>query len=210
MSLATRHPHWRSVSLAAGVFTLIAVVPPTTAQAEVSTFERFEVNSVAIYRDVTFLCPDGTTATLGFRVSAGHETEKEDGVVTEDSDFLSVFVSGIDCGDVFVSDTGVGTGTFAYSPSLQSASTSGTVITRRGRVPIDVNVSWTSTSTMQINTNVNSFPGRVSTFVGMRRDAVGTGTVVFGGRQFVNGSTVGPDAWIETFDDKSISTPAGG
>jgi hypothetical protein len=82
------------------------------------------------------------------------------------------------------------------------------VVTRRLGITIDVNMSWASDTPMQVNTNTNSFPGRVSTFVGQRRDGVATGTVVFGGRQFVNGSTT--EAWIETFDDTSISTPAGG
>jgi hypothetical protein len=207
MSLTHRHSPWRFLSLAVGVLTLVVVAVPSTANAKVSTFERFEVNSVAIYRDVTFPCADGTTASLAFRVSAGHETEVEDGDVTEDSDFLSVFVNGIDCNDVFVNDTGVATGTFAWSPSLQSASTSGTVVTRRLGITIDVDMSWESNTPMQINTNVVSFPGRVSTFVGQRRDGVANGTIVFDGRQFVNGPTT--EAWIETFDDKTVRTPAG-
>ena len=39
-----------------------------------------------------------------------------------------------------------------------------------------------------------------------RRDAVATGTVVFDGRQFVNGST--GEAVIETLEDKNLDTPS--
>ena len=174
--------------------------------AETSTFHRFEANAVAIYRDVTQPCADGTTAELGFRVTGGHEEESEDGVVTEDHEFLTVFVNGIDCGDVFVNDTGTADATFTWSPSLQTASVSGTVTTRRLGISIAVNLSWEATSPMEVDTNINTFPGSVNHFVGKSRDGVATGTVVFDGRQFVNGAT--SEAPIETLEDKNIDTPS--
>jgi hypothetical protein len=46
----------------------------------------------------------------------------------------------------------------------------------------------------------------VNHFVGQRRDAVATGTIVLDGRQFVAGSTA--EAHIETLDDTNLSTPS--
>jgi hypothetical protein len=181
------------------------VALPTTTHAETSTFHRFEANAVAIYRNVTQPCADGTTARLGFRVTGGHEEESEDGVVTEDDDFLTVFVNGTDCGGVFVNDTGTGDATFTWSPSLQTASVSGTITTRGGR-SITANVSWEGTGPLEVETNTTTFPGFTGHFVGQRRDAVATGTVVLDGRQFVNGSTA--EAQIETLEDTNISTPS--
>jgi hypothetical protein len=106
------------------VVSLVAL--PATAQAETSTFQRFEANAVAIYRDVTQpSCSDGTTARLGFRVTGGHEEESERGIVTEDDEFFTVFVNGTDCGGVFVNDTGTGDAAFTWSPSLQTTTESG-------------------------------------------------------------------------------------
>jgi hypothetical protein len=182
------------------------VALPTTAHAETSTFHRFEVNAVAIYRNLTQPCADGTTAQLGFRVTGGHEEESEDGVVTEDHDFLTVFVSGTDCGGVFVNDTGIRDATFTWSPSLQTASVSGTVTTLRTGLSITANLSWEASGPLEVDRNTNTFPGSVNHFVGQSRDAVATGTVVLDGRQFVNGST--SDAEIETLEDTNISTPS--
>jgi hypothetical protein len=179
---------------------------PTTAQAETEVFHRFEANAVAIYRNVTQPCADGTTASLGFRVTGGHEDESENGVVTEDHDFLTVFVNGIDCGGVFVNDTGTTEDVdFVWSPSLQTASVSGTVTTRNSGHVITADLSWEATSPLRVNTNTNTFPGSVNHFVGQERDAVATGTVVFNGRQFVNGSTT--DAIIETLEDTNRDVP---
>ena len=199
-----RHRSARRVLLfAVAVLSLVAV--PAAAHAATSTFHRFEVNAVAIFRNVMVPCEDGTTARLGFRVTAGHEEESEDGVVTEDSDFLTVFVSGIDCGGVFVSDTGTGDATFTWSPSLQTASVSGTITTRGGR-SITANLSWEGTGPLEVDTNTTTFPGFTGHFVGQRRDAVATGTIVLDGRQVVNGSTT--EAQIETLEDTNISTPS--
>jgi hypothetical protein len=208
MSLAVRHSARRVLLLAVGVLSPVVVLIglPTTAQAATSTFHRFEANAVAIYRNVTQPCADGTTARLGFRVTGGHEEESEDGVVTDDHDFLTVFVNGIDCGGVFVNDTGTGDATFTWSSSLQTASVSGTVTTRQVGISITANLSWQATSPLEVDTNTNTFPGFVGHFVGRSRDAVATGTVVFGGRQFVNGST--SEAQIETLEDTNISTPS--
>jgi hypothetical protein len=179
---------------------------PTAAHAETETFHRFEANAVAIYRNVTQPCADGTTANLGFRVTGGHEEESENRVVTEDHDFLTVFVNGIDCGGVFVNDTGTTEDVdFVWSPSLQTASVSGTVTTRNSGHVITANLSWQATGPMEVDTNTNTFPGSVNHFVGHHRDAVATGTVVFNGRQFVNGSTT--DADIETLEDTNRDVP---
>ena len=193
-----------TLAMVGALLGLVAL--PTTAHAETSTFHRFEVNAVAIYRNVTQPCADGTTARFGFRVTGGHEEESEDGVVTEDDDFLTVFVNGVDCGGVFVNDTGTGDATFTWSPSLQTAGVSGTVTTRQLGLSITVNLSWLATGPLEVDTNINTFPGSVNHFVGRNRDAVATGTVVVDGRQFVNGST--SEAQIETLEDSNKSTPS--
>ena len=193
----------RILLLAVAMVGLIAV--PATAHAATSMFHRFEANAVAIFRNVTVPCEDGTTARLGFRVTGGHEEESEDGVVTEDSDFLTVFVSGVDCGGVFINDTGTGDATFTWSPSLQTAGVSGTITTRDGR-SITVDLTWEATGPMEVDTNTTTFPGFTGHFVGQRRDAVATGTITLDGRLVVNGSTT--DAQIETLEDTNISTPA--
>ena len=206
MSLVVRRSTSRVVLPTVGALSLLLVALPTTARAETSTFHRFEANAVAIYRDVTQPCADGTTATLGFRVTGGHEEESEDGVVTEDDDFLTVFVNGIDCAGVFVNDTGTGDAAFTWSPSLRTASVSGTVTTRRLGISVTANLSWEATSALEVDTNTTTFPGFVGHFVGRSRDGVATGTVVFDGRLFVNGST--SEASIETLEDTNIRTPS--
>jgi hypothetical protein len=190
--------------LLTGALSLPLVALPSAASAETEVFHRFEANAVAIYRDVTQQCDDGSTATLGFRVTGGHEEESENGVVTEDHDFLTVFVSGIDCGDVFVNDTGTADATFDWSPSLQTASVTGSVVTRQNGIPITVDMSWEGQGPIEVDTNTNTFPGSVNHFVGTSREGVATGTIVFDGRLFVNGSTdEGP---LETLDDRNLDT----
>lgn len=193
-------------SLVTPLAVLGALAVPTTAHAATDVFHRFEANAVAIYRSVTLPCDDGTTASLGFRITGGHEDEAENGVVTQDHDFLTVFVSGTDCGGVFVNDTGTTEDVdFVWSSSLQTAGVSGTVTTRRSGHVITADLSWEATTPMQVDTNTNTFPGSVNHFIGMERDAVATGTVVFDGRQFVNGSTT--DALIETLEDTNRDVP---
>jgi hypothetical protein len=203
MSPVVLHRSARRVLLST-VAALSLFVVPTTAHADTSTFHRFEANAVAIYRTATQPCEDGTTARLGFRVTGGHEEESENGVITEDDDFLTVFVSGIDCGGVFINDTGTGDATFTWSASLQTASVSGTVTTRNTGRSITANLSWEGTGPLEVDTNTTTFPGFVGIFVGQSRDAVATGTVVLDGRQFVNGSTA--EAQIETLEDTNIRT----
>jgi len=181
------------------------VALPNIAHADTSTFRRSEANAVAIYRNVTQPCADGTTARLGFRVTGGHEEESEDGVVTDDRDFLTVFVNGTDCGGVFVNDSGTGDATFTWSPSLQTASVSGTITTRGSR-SITADLSWEAIGPMEVETNTTTFPGFTGHFVGQRRDAVATGTIVLDARLFIDGSTT--DAQIETLEDTNISRPS--
>ncbi len=148
----------RATLLVTPVAALGVLAVPTAAHAESEVFHRFEANAVAIYRDVTIPCDDGTTASLGFRITGGHEDEAENGV-TEAHDFLTVFVNGIDCGGVFVNDTGTTEDVdFVWSPSLQTASVSGTVTTRRSGHVITTALSWTATSPMEVDTNTN-IPG---------------------------------------------------
>ncbi len=81
----------------------------------------------------------------------------------------------------------------------------GTITTPGGR-SITVDLSWEGTGPKEVDTNTTTFPGFTGHFVGQRRDAVATGTIVLDGRRVVNGST--PEAQIETLEDTSISRPS--
>ena len=184
----------RSLVTPLAVLGVLAV--PPAAHAESDVFHRFEANAVAIYRNVTLPAMTARPRASGFRITGGHEDEAENGVVTEDHDFLTVFVN----------DTGTAEDVdFVWSPSLQTASLSGTVITRNSGHVITANVSWEATSAMELDTNTNAFPGWVNHFVGRERAAVARGRVVYKGRQFVDGSTT--DAGIETLEDTNRDVP---
>ena len=113
-------------------------------------------------------------------VIGGQEEESEDGVQTLDIEFLTVLLRGFDCEGNLINDRAIGTGDFTYSPSLQQASVTGTVISRDGR-EIAVDLSWDGTGPLEVTQNTTTFPGFTGHFVGMRRDAVATGTVVVDG-----------------------------
>lgn len=100
-------------------FWVLAV--PTTAGAQVQTFHRFEVVATANYT-VSELCADGSTSTTLVTVIGGHEEESEDGVITLDSDFLTVLIrNSFDCEGNFISDRVFGAADFTFSPSLKTA-----------------------------------------------------------------------------------------
>ena len=179
---------------------------PTAATATTETFHRFEAVATANYV-VTQQCADGTTAQMRVTVIAGHEEESESGETTLDSDFLTVLLRGFDCEGNFISDRGSGPADFSFSPSLQEASVTGTVTTRGGRT-VAVDMTWDGTGPMEVTSNTTTFPGFTGHFVGKRRDAVATGTVVVDGVTLVDGTTT--NARIETLEDRNTTTGAAG
>jgi hypothetical protein len=180
-----------------------ALALPASATAAVETFHRFEAIATANYT-INKACADGSTVQQRVTVIGGHEEESESGVSTLDSDFLTVFIRGLDCGGTFVNDRGSGPADFTFSPSLQEASVAGTITTRGGR-SVTVDMSWEGTGEMETTSNTTTFPGFTGHFKGKRRDAVATGTVVVDGETLVDGSTT--NAEIETLEDNNISHP---
>jgi hypothetical protein len=174
-----------------------------SAGAAVQTFHRFEVVATANYT-VDQQCADGSTARMFVTVLAGHEGESDSGEVTLDEDFVTVLLRGADC-DGIINDRGFGTGEFMFSPSLQSAATTGTVTTRDGRI-VTVDISWDGVGAIESTSNTTTFPGFTGHFVGKLREAVASGTVVVDGTTLVNGSTT--NAEIETLEDTNITTSA--
>jgi hypothetical protein len=188
------------------VALLAALIVPVSATAAVETFHRFEAVATANYV-VTEECADGSTAQTRVTVIAGHEEESESGVTTLDSDFVTVLLRGFDCAGNLVNDRGSGPAEFEFSPSLQTASVTGTITTREGRT-VAVDVSWDGTGPIEATSNTTTFPGFVGHFQGKRRDAVATGTVVVDGETLVDGSTT--NAEIETLEDTNTTTGAAG
>jgi len=181
----------------AALLALAALAGPATAAAAVQTFHRFEAEATANYT-VRETCADGTTATTLVTVIGGHEEEQESGTTTLDSDFVTVLIRGFDCDGTFVNDRGSGPAEFTWSPSLQTASVTGTITTRDGRT-VAVDVDWEGTGPIEATSNTTTFPGFVGHFQGKERDAVATGTVVVDGETLVDGSTT--NARIETLED---------
>jgi hypothetical protein len=179
-----------------------ALLVPSWAAAAVETFHRFEAEAVANYV-VAVACDDGTTVEQRVQVIGGHEEEFENGVTTDDHDFLTVRIFGFDCAGNFFSERGEDTAEFTWSPSLQEAAVTGTVTTNRGRV-VTVDMSWEGTGPLETTSNTTTFPGFTGHFVGRERDAVATGTVVVDGETLVDGSTT--NAFIETLEDKNTTT----
>jgi hypothetical protein len=151
-------------------------------------------------------CPDGSTVPLRVTVIGGHEEESANGETSFDEDFLTVLLRGFDCEGNLINDRATGTGEFEWSPSLQTASVTGTVTSRQGRV-IDVDMSWEGTGPLVVTQNTTTFPGFTGHFTGRERDAIATGTVVVDGETLVDGSTT--NASIESLEDKNVSTGAG-
>jgi hypothetical protein len=174
------------------------LVPAATASVE--TFHRFEVDATANYT-ITETCADGSTRTTLVQVIAGHEDESEEGQTTLDHDFLTVRIRGLNCAGTFVNDFGTGDAEFTFSPSLQTASVTGTVMTRDGR-SVAVDMSWEGTGEIEVTDNVTIFEGFTGHFHGQVRDAVATGTVLVNGATLVDGSTT--NARLETLEDTNI------
>ena len=168
---------------------LAALLLPASAAATTETFRFFEVNAQANYTIVE-QCADGTTRTLLVTVIGGHEEEQVNGETTT-------------CENPFINDRAFCTGEFTWSPSLQTASVTGTVTSRDGRV-IEVDMSWEGTGPTEVTENTTIFPGFVGHFQGRERDAVATGTVVVNGETVVNGSAT--NASIETLEDNNTTT----
>jgi hypothetical protein len=189
------------------LLTLVgALVVPAVAAAAVETFHRLEIVATANYV-VTQTCPDGSTRPLRVTVIGGHEEESESGTNTLDTDFLTVLIRGFDCEGNLINDRALGTGEFTYSPSLQTASVTGTVTSRDGR-EIVVAVSWEGTGPLEATSNTTIFPGFTGHFQGRLREAVATGAVVVDGETIVDESTT--NAEIESLEDTNISTGASG
>jgi hypothetical protein len=186
------------------VALLAALVVPASVSAAVETFHRFEAVATANYT-VTEQCPDASTVVKRVTVIGGHEEESESGVTTLDSDFLTVLIRGVDCEGNFINDRGFGPAEFEFSPSLQTASVTGTITTREGR-SVTVDVSWEGTGPIEATNNTTTFPGFTGHFQGKRRDAIATGTVVVDGETLVDGSTT--NAEIETLEDTNTRTGA--
>lgn len=76
-------------------------------------------------------------------------------------------------------------------------------ITTREGSTVTANVRWRGVGRAETDTNKTSFPGFLGLFVGRRRDAMATGTVVVGGETLVDGST--DNAETETLEDLNFS-----
>src|SRR5687767_11560554 len=182
----------------------VALVVPASAAAAVETFHRFEAVATANYI-VSEQCADGSTAITRVTVIGGHEEESESGVTTLDSDFLTVLIRGFDCDGNFVNDRGFGPAEFEFSPSLQTASVTGTITTRDGR-SVTADIDWEGTGPIEATSNTTTSPGFTGHFQGKRRDAGATGTVVVDGDTIVDGATT--NAEIETLEDTNTTSGA--
>jgi hypothetical protein len=180
-----------------------ALLVPASAAATTETFHNLEVEATANYT-INEQCADGSTRVLRVTVIGGHEEQSVNGETTQDEDFLTVLLRGATCDEPFVNVRAIGPGEFSHSPSLQTASVSGTV-TGGGRV-ITVDMSWEGTGPMEVTNNTTTFEGFVGHFQGKERQAVATGTVVVNGETVVDGSTT--NARIETLEDNNITTGA--
>jgi hypothetical protein len=180
-----------------------ALLLPASAAATTETFRFFEVNADANYR-VVDQCADGTTRTAFVSVIAGHEEEQVNGETTTDEDFLTVLLQGATCEQTFGFVRALGTGEFTWSPSLQTASVTGTATS--GDHVVIVDMSWEGTGPIESTNNTTTREGFVGHFQGKERDAVATGTVIVNGEMVVNGSTT--NASIETLEDNNTTTGA--
>jgi hypothetical protein len=187
--------------LIAFLVLLGALVIPTAATAEVEIFHRFEAVATANFT-VDEICDDGRTSRTLVQVIGGHEEESESRVPTLDSDFLTVRILNFrDCEGNLVNDRGSGPAEFTFSPSLQTATVTGTITTRDGR-SVTADIAWTGTGPIEVTNNTTIFEGFTGHFQGMVRDADASGTVTVNGETLVDGSTA--NAEIETLEDTNI------
>jgi hypothetical protein len=197
-----RKSAWRSRAFVIALLVVLgALAIPAAATAEVEISHRFEAVATANYT-ITEICDDGSTAQTLVQVIGGHEEESESGVTTLDSDFLTVrLLSFADCEGNFVNDRGSGQADFAFSPSLQEATVTGTITTNGGRT-VTADIAWAGTGTLEATNNTTIFEGFTGHFQGKLRDAVASGTVIVNGETLVDGSTT--NAEIETLEDTNI------
>jgi hypothetical protein len=191
----------RRYVIAAALAVVGGLAVAASAAADIETFHRFEAVATANYT-ISERCPDGSTVVKRVTVIGGHEEESESGTTTLNSDFITVLIRGFDCAGNFVNDRGSGPADFTFSPSLQTASVAGVITTRDGR-SVTVDMRWEGTGQIDATSNTTTFPGFTGHFMGKRRDAVATGTVVVDGETLVNGSTT--NAEIETLEDTNIT-----
>jgi hypothetical protein len=83
---------------------------------------------------------------------------------------------GAACEQTFGFVRAFGTGEFTWSPSLQTASVTGTAT--GGGFEVTVDMSWEGTGPIETTQNTTTRPGFVGHFTGKERDAAATGTVV--------------------------------
>jgi hypothetical protein len=199
--MSTTPPRRARVFLTLALALLGAALVPAAASAATETFHRFEVDATANYT-LTEVCPDGSTRTTRVTVIGGHEDESFNGETTLDNDFVTVLIRGFDCDFNLINDRGSGPAEFAFSPSLQTASVSGTIETRDGRT-VAVDMTWDGSGPVESTSNTTTFPGFVGHFKGKERAAVATGTVVVDGETLVAGSTT--NARLETLEDTNVT-----
>lgn len=212
--MVTRHPAF-ALYLRGILFLLLvaaALVSPAVAAAATkkSTFHRFEVIGDSRFIE-TEPCPEGSvrdTSRTTVAITAGHEDESQDGTPTVDNDYLRFGIQTFECDGTVTTDRAFSQPgddvTFSYTPSLSTASVTGTLTTSAG-VPVSVDVTWTGLGTRAETTrNKTKFPGFSGTFVGKTRDATAQGTVVYAGETVVTGSATFAD--LESLEDTNVTT----
>jgi hypothetical protein len=178
---------------------------PAAAGAQATVEDRFEVVAEADFRSIQEDCGDGTTASTRVFIEGGHEEERLNGRTTTDGDRVRIGISSGCTGETIQGQSN--DAVFTFSPNLQTARVVGTVVTEDGHT-VEVDITWTEDGPLESEAGTNAFPGRVSHSVVRERDATATGTVVLDGRTLVDGQ-VTSNAELVSFDDRTISTPAG-
>ena len=183
------------------VVGLLAMSSSAAAAAE--TFYRFEENATANWTIVE-TCADGSTSTTRVSVIGGVEYESPN--LDDRNEFVTVRILNFrTCEGEFVNEFGTGPATYTSSPSLQTASVSGTVTLRSGETAT-IDVTWEGTGPLETNVNHTQFPGFSGTFTSKERKAVATGSVIVGGENLISGPS--QSGTIETLEDRNVFTGA--
>lgn len=199
MSLASARLRRCVIGFVAVVGLLVVSAPAVAAE----TFFRFEEEAVANWTIVE-QCGDGTTSTTRVQVIGGVESESPN--LDERDEFVTVrILSFRTCEGTFVNEFGTGPATYTSSPSLQTASVSGTVTLRSGETAT-IDVIWVATGALETTVNHTQFPGFSGTFISSERDAVATGSVIVNGENLISGPS--ESGSIETLEDRNIRTGA--
>ena len=183
---------------------------PAVADANSSTFHRYEVIADARYVVTGEQCPEGSgraTAQTNVAITAGHEDESENSTTTLDNDYLRFGIQRFECdGSVFTDSAFSQPGddvTFTSTTSLTSAAVTGTLTTAQGGT-VTVDVSWRGLGKRaEVTNRKTKFPGFSGTFQGKTRDAEATGSVVYNGDTIVDGSTT--NAELESLEDTNVT-----